>query len=102
MVDDDGLAEEQAEKMERKKWNERCRLFITKTEDALEKRKGGKLIEFDMPYDKQAIQGTPAKAAVTLYPCMYCLVALEDNPPFVLTLSEIELASFERIQVCVQ
>ena len=36
---------------------------------------------------------------VDLMPTMHCLTALDDVPPFVLTLADVELAHFERVAV---
>jgi len=34
-----------------------------------------------------------------IYPTVHCLVALEDNPPMVITLDDVEIACLERVQV---
>ena len=44
-------------------------------------------------------QGVPSKSAIQILPTLNCLVALEDNPPWVLTLDEVEIAYFERVQL---
>jgi nucleosome binding factor SPN SPT16 subunit len=41
----------------------------------------------------------PGKSMVDLMPTMHCLTALDDVPPFVLTLADVELAHFERVAV---
>ena len=55
-------------------------------------------IEFDIPYRELAFIGVPAKSAVDIMPTVHSLVALDDSPPLVLPLSEVEIAVFERVQ----
>lgn len=54
--------------------------------------------EFDIPYKELSFSGVPAKQQVTIMPTVHSLVALDDNPPMVVTLAEVEVANFERIQ----
>jgi nucleosome binding factor SPN SPT16 subunit len=44
-------------------------------------------------------QGVPGKTSVQILPTLNCLIALEDNPPWVLSLDEVEVAYFERVQL---
>ena len=59
---------------------------------------GAGRIEFDIPYRELAFVGVPAKSAVDIMPTVHSLVALDDTPPLVLPLSEVEIAVFERVQ----
>jgi len=52
----------------------------------------------DIPYAELAFQGVPFRTNVKLAPTMDCLVHLSDPPFTVITLSEIEMASLERVQ----
>ena len=54
--------------------------------------------EFDIPYKDLMFPGVPNKSAVNVLPTVHGLVALDDNPPFVLSLDEVEIAYFERVQ----
>ncbi|MCQ2818863.1 MAG: M24 family metallopeptidase [archaeon] len=56
-----------------------------------------KYFEFDMPFTKLQFTGVPNRGNVTIYPTKYCLVSLSDAPAFVITLSEINIAYFERV-----
>ena len=53
--------------------------------------------EFDIPYRELGFYGSPDRASVFLYPTVNCLISITESPFFVLTLSEIEFAHFERI-----
>jgi nucleosome binding factor SPN SPT16 subunit len=97
--DRDGLREEQEERQRKKKWNERFRDFVKQVEDTVSKYDPTSAFEFDIPYRDLMFQGTPNKSSVQILPTLNCLVALEDNPPFVLTLDDVEVANFERVQV---
>jgi nucleosome binding factor SPN SPT16 subunit len=100
--DEDGLLEEQEERRRRKRWNERFLNFVKEVEDKINKLSNAELngfrLEFDIPYRELAFQGVPAKAAVTIMPTVHSLVALEDQPPMVLALNDVQIAVFERIQ----
>jgi len=97
--DRDGLQEEQEERVRRKKWNERFREFVKAVEDQVTKSDPNNSFEFDVPYRDLMFQGVPSKSAIQILPTLNCLVALEDNPPWVLTLDEVEIAYFERVQL---
>ena len=44
--------------------------------------------------------GAPFRSTVLLQPTTHCVVNLTEQPNFVITLDEIELVNFERVQVC--
>lgn len=98
--DEDGLAEEQAERKRKKRMNERFLEFVKEVEEKL--ARGGEAgvpkIEFDVPYNELGFMGVPAKQQVMIMPTVHSLIALDDTPPMVLALSEVEIAVFERIQ----
>ena len=56
-------------------------------------------LDFDMPYKDLAFTGVPNKSLVTLLPNAYCLASVIELPFFVITLDEVELVHFERVQV---
>lgn len=95
--DEDGLAEEQEERRRKKKWNERFLQFVKEVEDKLSKS-GDTRLEFDIPYKELSFTGVPNKQQVTIMPTVHSLVALEDNPPMVVNLADVEIVNLERIQ----
>ena len=97
--DKDGLLEEQDERRRRRKYNEKFKSFVDQVEESVSKTDSGNAFEFDIPYRELAFEGVPGKSSLSILPTLHCLVALEDNPPFVLTLDEIEVAHFERVQL---
>jgi len=91
--DDDEIESEERERAQRKKLNEEFEAFTKAVEHAAKDQ-----IEFDIPYRELGFQGAPAKANVSLYPTVHCLVNLTETPFFIMTLDEVEIAHFERIQ----
>eukprot|EP00004_Rigifila_ramosa_P015668 TRINITY_DN364_c2_g1_i2.p1 TRINITY_DN364_c2_g1~~TRINITY_DN364_c2_g1_i2.p1 ORF type:complete len:1023 (-),score=283.22 TRINITY_DN364_c2_g1_i2:20-2818(-) len=55
---------------------------------------------FEIPYRELGFTGVPQpiRSSVLLQPSVNCLVHLVDPPFFILTLNEVEIASFERVQ----
>ena len=51
-----------------------------------------------MPFRELSFEGVPHRTNVRLQPTTECLVHLTDPPFLVTTLSEIEIASLERVQ----
>lgn len=88
--DQESIAEENREQLLRQKLNKEFLAFSKKVEE-----KSG--IEFDIPYFELGFVGTPNRSAVKLIPTVFCLVNLTDMPFTVITLSDIELAYFERV-----
>jgi nucleosome binding factor SPN SPT16 subunit len=95
----DGLQEEQEERIRRKRWNERFKTFVKEVEDNVQKHSAANAFEFDIPYRDLMFYGVPSKTSVQILPTLNCLIALEDNPPWVLSLDEVEVAYFERVQL---
>ena len=58
----------------------------------------GDAIELDIPYRDLAFDGVPYRTNVKLQPTADCLVHLSDPPFLVVTLSEVEIVSLERVQ----
>ncbi|CEM04056.1 unnamed protein product [Vitrella brassicaformis CCMP3155] len=88
--DPDEIAEEEREQRQKKDLNDKFQRFAKDVESLTEK-------EFDMPYRELAFTGVPNKSNVTILPTVNCLVHLTEWPPFVLTLEDIEIVSFERV-----
>jgi len=53
-------------------------------------------ITFDIPFKETEFQGVPYKGIVPITPCVNCLVSLQEQPWFVLDLSEVEIVVLER------
>lgn len=93
MHDRDDLAAEQAERELRQKLKTAFKTFCEKVEAVT---KGE--IEFDTPFRDLGYPGVPYRSTVLLQPTSGCLVNLTDWPPFIVTLEEVELVHFERVQ----
>lgn len=93
MHDRDDLAAEQAERELRHKLKTAFKLFCEKVE-ALTKQE----IEFDTPFRELGFPGAPHRSTVLLQPTSGSLVNLTEWPPFVVTLEDVELVHFERVQ----
>jgi len=91
--DQDELHQEQRERQARQRLNEEFQKFIEAVENHAKDA-----IEFDVPYRDLGFFGVPGKSNVLLLPTVNCLVHLTEFPSFVLTLDEIEIAHFERVQ----
>lgn len=59
---------------------------------------GPESLEVDIPFRELEFEGVPFRTNVKLQPTTDCLVHLFDPPFLVVTLSEIEIASLERVQ----
>ncbi|CAB3385354.1 Hypothetical predicted protein [Cloeon dipterum] len=93
MHDRDDLAGEQAERELRHKLKSAFKSFCDKV-DALTKQE----VDFDTPYRDLGFPGAPFRSTVLLQPTSGCLVNLTEWPPFVITLEDVELVHFERVQ----
>jgi len=58
----------------------------------------GDTLELDIPFRELSFEGVPFRTSARLQPTTECLVHLTDPPFLVVTLSEIEIASLERVQ----
>ncbi|KAL1500922.1 hypothetical protein ABEB36_006341 [Hypothenemus hampei] len=93
MHDRDDLAAEQAERELRHKLKTAFKSFCEKVESMTKQE-----IEFDTPFRELGFPGVPYRSTVLLQPTSGCLVHLTEWPPFVITLEDVELVHFERIQ----
>eukprot|EP00743_Colponemidia_sp_Colp-15_P004304 GILK01004643.1.p1 GENE.GILK01004643.1~~GILK01004643.1.p1 ORF type:complete len:1051 (-),score=281.73 GILK01004643.1:164-3265(-) len=95
--DPDEFMEEERERELRKKLNNEFKRFVDGAEQ-LSQQSGAKPLEFDIPYRELAFYGVPNKSNVLLQPTAYALANLIEYPFFVISLEDIELAHFERVQ----
>jgi len=91
--DADEIEDEQRERAMRARLNNEFQNFVRKVEEVVP---GG--LEFDIPYRDLGFEGVPHRSSVLLQPTVHCLVHLTEQPFFVLSLDEIEIAYFERVQ----
>ncbi|KAK6637444.1 splicing associated factor Dre4 [Polyplax serrata] len=92
MHDRDDLAAEQAERELRHKLKTAFKSFCEKIENMKTD------VEFDTPFRDLGFPGVPFRSTVLLQPTSGCLVSLSEWPPFVITLEDVELVHFERVQ----
>lgn len=93
MHDRDDLAAEQAERELRHKLRTAFKSFCEKVEQMTKQA-----IEFDTPFRELGFLGAPYRSTVMLQPTSGSLVNLTEWPPFVITLEDVELVHFERVQ----
>ena len=93
--DPDELDDEQREREMRKRLNLAFKEFCTKVEKVALHYDFH--LNIDIPFKKSGFQGNWSKEMVQLLPTTNCLVNLTEWPSFVMTLSEIEHAHFERV-----
>ncbi|KAK7590876.1 hypothetical protein V9T40_002489 [Parthenolecanium corni] len=93
MHDRDDLAAEQAERELRMRLKTAFKSFCEKVEASTKQE-----IEFDTPFKELGFHGAPYRSTVLLQPTSGCLVNLTEWPPFVVTLEDVELVHFERVQ----
>eukprot|EP00184_Porphyridium_aerugineum_P003665 CAMPEP_0184695142 /NCGR_PEP_ID=MMETSP0313-20130426/2869_1 /TAXON_ID=2792 /ORGANISM="Porphyridium aerugineum, Strain SAG 1380-2" /LENGTH=1035 /DNA_ID=CAMNT_0027153545 /DNA_START=141 /DNA_END=3248 /DNA_ORIENTATION=- len=90
MYDQDELEEEQRERELRNKMNKMFHRFTREVEERYN-------LEFDIPYRTLGFHGAPKSSSVFLMPTVSCIIDLIEWPPFVLNLSDVEIAHFERV-----
>ena len=99
--DADEIEEEQREKIARKKINRQFFKFCKDVEEFSKRHDpdNDEVIKFDFPSRELGFTGVPFKSNVLLQPTAQdCLVHLVEGPPFfVLSLDDVEVASFERV-----
>uniref|UniRef100_A0A8V5GK05 FACT complex subunit n=1 Tax=Melopsittacus undulatus TaxID=13146 RepID=A0A8V5GK05_MELUD len=93
MHDRDDLYAEQMEREMRHKLKSAFKNFIEKVE-ALTKEE----LEFEVPFRDLGFNGAPYRSTCLLQPTSSALVNCTEWPPFVVTLDELELIHFERVQ----
>eukprot|EP00919_Chromeraceae_sp_WS-2016_P046251 GHVR01109916.1.p1 GENE.GHVR01109916.1~~GHVR01109916.1.p1 ORF type:complete len:1116 (-),score=308.40 GHVR01109916.1:287-3634(-) len=89
--DPDELAEERRERELKRQLNLDFGAFVKQAE-----KQGS--IEFELPFSQLSFNGVANRSNVDIMPTARCLVHLVEWPPFVLSLEEIEIVSFERVQ----
>ncbi|KAI5124316.1 hypothetical protein M0805_008924 [Coniferiporia weirii] len=95
--DEDEIELEQQERKRRQALNKEFKHFAEKIAEASTASTGDTL-EADIPFRELGFEGVPFRTNVRLQPTTECLVHLTDPPFLVVTLSEIEIASLERVQ----
>lgn len=55
-------------------------------------------MEVDQPFRELSFEGVPFRTSARLQPTTECLVHLTDPPFLVVTLTDVEIASLERVQ----
>lgn len=85
--------EEQREQQQKKKINTLFKNFVLAVEEKVPD------FQFDSPYQDLSFYGVPHRSSVLLSPTVHALVNLTEPPFFVITLDEVEIAYFERVQV---
>jgi nucleosome binding factor SPN SPT16 subunit len=93
--DPDELDDEQREREMRKRLNLAFKDFCQKVEKVAAHYDINLMI--DVPFKKSGFEGNPNKEMVLLQPTTHCLINVTETPSFVLTLSEIDHAHFERL-----
>lgn len=90
LQDMDEMEQENQERQLRVRLNNEFKRFAEEIEKLAK-------IEFDIPYRELGFFGVPIKTNVFLLPTLNCLVNLTEIPFFVVSLSDIEVVHFERV-----
>uniref|UniRef100_A0A3B5LLY0 FACT complex subunit n=1 Tax=Xiphophorus couchianus TaxID=32473 RepID=A0A3B5LLY0_9TELE len=93
MHDRDDLYAEQMEREMRHKLKSAFKNFIEKVETLTKEE-----LEFEVPFRDLGFQGAPYRSTCLLQPTSSSLINVTEWPPFVVTLDEVELVHFERVQ----
>lgn len=93
MHDRDDLYAEQMEREMRHKLKTAFKNFIEKVESLTKED-----LEFEIPFRELGFNGAPYRSTCLLQPTSSALVNTTEWPPFVVTLDEVELVHFERVQ----
>jgi nucleosome binding factor SPN SPT16 subunit len=100
MNEQEELEQEQRERELRVKLNAKFKKFVDNISELASQNKYS--LEFDIPYNELAFYGAPNKGIVKLMPTVNCLVNLTEFPFFVITLDDIEIVHFERVQFSIK
>lgn len=96
MNDLDELEQEKRERQAKKKLSDRFRQFAGSVE--AQSRKCPQPIEFDVPIENLWFMGCPRKSAVKIRAtAKNCLIAITEQPFFVIDIRDIEAVHFERV-----
>eukprot|EP01125_Pyxidicula_operculata_P003841 TRINITY_DN1526_c0_g4_i1.p1 TRINITY_DN1526_c0_g4~~TRINITY_DN1526_c0_g4_i1.p1 ORF type:complete len:1092 (-),score=312.51 TRINITY_DN1526_c0_g4_i1:129-2945(-) len=90
--DNEEIEEEQREREIRNKMNKDFQTFVKRMDECYPK------LEFDMPYRELGFYGVPFRNNVFLTPTLHCLVNVIEFPFFVMSLEDVQIAFFERVQ----
>ncbi|XP_039602013.1 FACT complex subunit SPT16 [Polypterus senegalus] len=93
MHDRDDLYAEQMEREMRHKLKTAFKNFIEKVESLTKEE-----LEFEVPFRALGFSGAPYRSTCLLQPTSSALCNVTEWPPFVVTLDEVELVHFERVQ----
>ncbi|KAJ3037385.1 FACT complex subunit spt16 [Rhizophlyctis rosea] len=91
--DEDELMQEQEERKRRQQLNKEFHNFAELVKDHSKN-----VVDVETPTRELGFMGVPARQLVLLQPTPNCLVHLTDFPPLVITLDEVEVVHFERVQ----
>lgn len=100
MNEHEELEQEQRERELRVKLNAKFKRFVDNITSLAAQNKYN--LEFDMPYSELSFYGAPNKGIVKLMPTVNCLVNLTEFPFYVITLDDIEIVHFERVQFSIK
>ena len=100
MNEQEELEQEQKERELRVKLNARFKRFVDNIAELASQSKYK--LEFDIPYNDLAFFGAPNKGIVKLMPTVNWLVNLTEYPFFVITLDDVEIVHFERVQFSIK
>ena len=97
MYDPDELEEEQRERDRRNRTNGNYQAFTKQVSQVWERDFRNLDLEFDIPFRELGFTGVPNKTSALLIPTVNCLVELVEQPPFIITLADIEVVNLERV-----
>eukprot|EP00897_Mesotaenium_endlicherianum_P010392 jgi/Mesen1/9381/ME000610S08682 len=95
--DPDEIEEEQRERERRNKINKEFEMFVRRVHEVWEKDHKDLDLEFDVPFRELGFHGVPYKSSAFIVPSVNCLVELIETPFMVISLSDIEIVSLERV-----
>jgi len=90
--DAEEIEDEQREREMRNKLNKDFQNFVKKVEELVP------TLEFDIPYRELGFQGVHFRNNVFLTPTVHCLINVMEYPFFVMSLDDVQIAYFERVQ----
>lgn len=90
--DAEEIEEEQRERELRNRLNKDFQAFVQKVEKLIPN------FEFDIPYKELGFWGVPFRNNVYLTPTVNCLINIIEFPFFVMSLEDVQIAFFERVQ----
>lgn len=91
--DNEEIEEEQRERQMKAKLNQDFKTFMKRAMEVNEGR-----VQFDVPYKELSFTGVPTRNNIILQPTINCLIHVIETPFFVMSLDEVQIAYFERVQ----